>query len=220
MTWIDIGFVLIVLVAGWQGSSQGIIGVLATVFFFAFGLVIAIRATPFTASILKSVSNSDNAGFNLLAFAVNLVVLWLLSRILKSGLDQILATLYLSALNKLAGAAAGALFGLLLYSAVIWFLDGARLINQQTKEASTFYDTLAKMPDYFKDYGGRILPYIKETWQTSMGLIDEIDRGRQTDNPKAAADGEARIEKLPNNYKREVQDDPERGRRPGNGIEY
>lgn len=213
-------FVVIFLLGAWQGSTQGIIGTVATILFISFGVVIAIRATPYTASVIGNVVNKDNPAFGLLAFAINLVLLWLLLRIVKAGLDQILQTLHLTIINRLLGGLAGGGFALLLYSAVIWFMDGARLISNETKEQSTFYDFLADMPDHFKEYGGRVWPYVKESWQTSMGVIEGIDKGRQRGYRDASPDGEPRIEKLPNNYNKNIDDDPDRGRKDRSGIEY
>ncbi|MEQ1747604.1 MAG: CvpA family protein [Saprospiraceae bacterium] len=225
---IDIVCMAAFLYGFWKGYSQGIISTVFSVLAYIFGIVFAFKMTPTATNILETLFNSNNPMMFVAAFVVNVVFIMFVIRQAAKGFEGMLTSLHLGIINQAIGGAIMGLFGVLIFSVLVWFGDKAGMINEATRNESQTYATLIELPGKTKVVADRIKPFVIDAWETSMKWMNRVeDFGEK----QTGADGEntekPRIYEIPDKDAPGIEGMPEENRpnqRPiyedtGSGIE-
>lgn len=209
----------------WKGYNQGIISTVFNVLAYVFGIVLAFKMTPTATNILEQLFHSNNPMMFLAAFTINVVFIMFVIRQAAKGFSGILQSLYLGVINQAMGGAVLGMFGVLIFSVLLWFADKTGMINQLTKEESRTYETLITLPGKAKVAAERFKPFAQEAWETSVTWMDRLKNyGEKETNKKG---DQPRIYELPDDGSSGIESDPEEsnsrqqsgGNDEGNGIE-
>lgn len=214
----------------WKGYNQGIISTIFNVLAYIFGIVFAFKMTPTATNILETVFNTDNPMMFVAAFVVNVVFLMFVIRQAAKGFEGLLGSLHLGIINQAVGGALMGLFGVLIFSVLVWFGDKAGMIGEQTRAESRTFETLLELPGKTKVIVDRIKPFVVDAWETSMKWMNRIeDYGEQKTGEGTAGEDKPRIYQIPDKGEalpgiEDMPTDSRSGKRPiyedtGSGIE-
>ena len=210
----------------WKGYNQGIISTVFNVLAYVFGIVLAFKMTPTATNILEQLFNSDNPMMFMAAFVVNLVFIIFIIRQAAKAFEGVLQTLYIGVLNQVLGGAVLGLFGVLIFSVLLWFADKTGMIGAQTREESRTFDTLITLPGKAKKIAVRFKPFAEEAWETSITWMDRLKNYGEKETGGARSD-QPRIYELPDDGSSGIEREPETsgsrrqsaGTDEGSGIE-
>lgn len=209
----------------WRGYNQGIISTVFNVLAYIFGIVLAFKMTPTATNILEQLFNSDNPMMFLAAFVVNVVVIMFIIRQAAKGFEGILQALYIGVINQVMGGAVLGMFGVLIFSVLLWFADKTGMISEATISESRTYDTLITLPGKAKSVAVRLKPFAEEAWETSITWMDRLKNYGEKETNGAKSE-QPRIYELPDDGSSGIEREPESGTRrqststdEGDGIE-
>ena len=149
MNVIDIVILLLLFISSVSGFIKGFILSIASFIGFFLGIIVSFRLAGSIQELLMAITGSDGrylyvVGF-LLCFALVVALVHLIGKIIEKGIKMVA----LGFLNRIAGAAFGALRSLLILSALIYALSYIdpedRLITVEQQEGSVFYQPLEKI---------------------------------------------------------------------------
>ena len=173
---LDIIFFIFAGLGFYMGYNRGIISTFFTILSYTIGLIAAVRVAPAFSRFLHDVTNSDNqllmfvAGF-LLSLAIVMIVLRMVAR----GLEGILKTANINFINQILGGMLLGAFGILLYSAVLWFADRSNMIDPRTKEESMTYVYTKEFPYQMRGIIDRLKPTFTEFWNEMLDVLDKVE---------------------------------------------
>lgn len=192
----------------WKGYNQGIISTVFNVLAYVFGIVLAFKMTPTATNILEQLFNSNNPMMFLAAFVVNVVFIMFIIRQAARAFEGVLKTLYIGVINQAMGGAVLGLFGVLIFSVLLWFADKTGMINEKTIEESRTYDTLITLPGKAKNMAVRFKPFAEEAWETSITWMDRLKNYGEKETGDAKSD-QPRIYELPDDGNSGIEREPE-----------
>jgi membrane protein required for colicin V production len=195
---------IVALYGAWQGFNRGIIGTFFNLLAYVFGIVVALKVTPFTTEFLESVFSSDNPLMFIAGFLVNIFVVVFILRQAANGIENVLNFAHLGTVNKLLGAALSAALSVLVFSILVWFGVKSHMLSEPLLAGSrTYQPILMPLPAKAKAVAMRLKPLAEEGWNTFTVWLDRVDGYKgdgssKTTTPKAdGTDSERRIYDLP-----------------------
>lgn len=133
---------LFVFAAGYGfmlGFREGIINSVFSIMSLVIALMTAFKFSPYMTKALEQGFDMYNPLMFVIGFIVTFFIsMWLL-RMVGHAISGVLEVVHLALPNQIIGGGLLALVFCFLYSVLIWFADGARMIDQQTKAASMSY---------------------------------------------------------------------------------
>jgi membrane protein required for colicin V production len=117
MNWLDIVIIIALLVAAITGFIQGFISTLFSLIGTTIGIILAANFYSQLAALLKFISNTNIA--NIVAFALILIVVFIIAILVGSALKALLTAVHLGCADKAAGGILGIIIGSLIIGAVL-----------------------------------------------------------------------------------------------------
>jgi uncharacterized membrane protein required for colicin V production len=213
--WIDLVFIAVSLYGFWQGWNQGIIGTILNLAVYAFGILIAFKMAPITSVVLSQLLDSSHPLVFIGGFALNILVIYLVVKLATNQLEELLSRAYLGAVNRFIGGVLVAMFYVLLFSVLIWFLNQANGISQTTLQEAKSYPLLEPMPGTAKKVAVRFQPLVADAWKDFNRWLDKAQeygnektqgQGRVYELPESNKDGEL-FERSPKKSKKPTSSD-------------
>lgn len=170
---LDVFFVVFLGVSFYWGYQKGIIYSIFSLLAYIIGVVFALKFSSFAVKIIHGALNTSHKTTAILAFLLVFIVVVLLVRFIAWGLEQILKSFSLNAVNQITGGAIHALIGIYIFCLFVWFLNKWKVLTDNEKAQSHVYkyvDSVA--PDAMKMMG-QVVPFIKTTFEEMETLVDE-----------------------------------------------
>lgn len=149
--------IVIVLLAwsAYRGFTKGIISSAASLLALLFGIWGAIKFSSITASYLTGVINVEEKLLGIIAFAVTFVLIVVGVHFVAKAVEGIAKAVALGIVNKVFGAAFGALKIAFIISVIMFFINAAdskgNFIEPEFKTESLFYGPISNFaPTIFK----------------------------------------------------------------------
>lgn len=183
-------FIVVVLVGGLirgyiVGAVRQVASLIGLVVAFLFSVeFMGLVGGMVVSSLGLSESLAPLAGFTVLFLGVYLIFL-AISRLL----EQVLESLSLSTMNRVAGGAVGGFKAALLLSLLFLVLTGMELPDKQTRKASSFYRPIAQLLPRTIDVAGDWFPAAREA-------ADKLGREVRSDlqpPPERSSDSESAV---------------------------
>lgn len=153
---IDIIFFAVAAYGFMLGYRKGVIQIVLTTFSVFIGFLLTVQFTPNMLNFLKDFFRMDSMMMPILAFVLTFIVSMVALRLLGQIGEAFFNSGNLGAFNQVAGGVLVSLFGLFLYSGVIWFLQKANIVEILTEQELQNLDPLTKNRKI-----SRTLPYIQ-----------------------------------------------------------
>ena len=172
---IDIMFGIMVLIGFYIGFSRGIIKTVLSVLSLVFGFMAGIKfAGPMT-TFLKQTTGQDTPLMFLAGFFLSFAIVMILIRMFAKALESILQSANINIINQIMGGLLTAIVMVFLYSYILWFAEQSHLIDNTTRVQSKTYVYVEKFPNQAKKVFVQIKPIIKDFWDQSMDMMDQLE---------------------------------------------
>ncbi|MBX2921751.1 MAG: CvpA family protein [Chitinophagaceae bacterium] len=162
--WVDLLFLLVLIVAVIKGAIRGIVLALFSFIGWFIGLAAALKLSAVVAVYLQDHTNIDARWLPLLSFLLVFVLVVLLVQWAGKALEGILKLSLLGWVNRLGGALLYAGIYTLIFSIILFYADKMHLINEDTLAASRVYKATAGLAPAIIEGIGALIPALKETF--------------------------------------------------------
>jgi membrane protein required for colicin V production len=189
----------------WQGYNRGIVTTIFNVLAYVFGLIVALKVTPYTTELLETLFKTDNPLMFIAGFLTNIFVVVFVLKQAANGIENMLNFAHLGTINKILGGVVSGALAILIYSIIVWFGVKSHMLNDVLiADSKTYKPLLETMPPKAKDVAFRLKPFAEEGWNTFTVWLNRVDSYKKTgssgssDLEETAPDGsERRIRNLP-----------------------
>jgi membrane protein required for colicin V production len=158
MNWIDIIIVIALLGAIFLGFLQGFVMMFFSLLGTVLGILLASNIYSQVSTLLKFISNPGIA--NIIAFALIMVIVFIVAIIIGSALKALLSAVHLGCLDKAAGGFLGLVVGVLVIGALLagvvkFFGEGLVTESWIAKVLLDYFPFVLKLfPSSFKEITG------------------------------------------------------------------
>ncbi|MFW1735681.1 CvpA family protein [Acinetobacter sp. ULE_I001] len=189
MNTLDIIILILLLIGGLNGLRQGFVKAFANLIGWIFALIVGAKYANIIAPSMSALSQ-DPVVQKIAAFAFIVLVIIVLTWIVTALLNQILKTLKLGPLNRLAGSALGALKGLFIVLITMQGL-GPWVESSPTWKQSKFIQTLLPFAplasEISKDAANEALHHIHSEDRSDDASVTKTDRSSDIQNDEKSA---------------------------------
>ena len=169
----DVIFALFILYGFYKGFSKGLINSFMAIFTYLLGFSIALKCSfPLLQKITQHFNiNPKLAPIFSFILAFSLVVL--VCQFILFFVEKALKATNLNFLNKQLGALVWTILIVLIFSVIVWIIDGSQLWTEATKKNSIVYPFLSKIAPTTILFLKNTLPYLKEVFEKLENFFDE-----------------------------------------------
>ena len=176
MNYLDIIFLVPLLVALYRGFKKGIIHMAASLAALILGIIFAIKLRPLFASMLDGLFDISPDYLNIIAFSVAFVVIVILVHLAAFLVEKLVKAVALNLVNRLLGMAFGLLVTAFVLSMILWPINQVneerQFIKPERIENSLLYKPLSA-------FAPAVFPYLKkEEWKQYIPGEDRKDKDR------------------------------------------
>ena len=181
---IDVLFLAAALFGFLKGFKEGIINSVFSVLSMVVALMAAFKFAPYMTEMLEKGFSIYNPLMFIMGFVVTFFLAKWLIRWGSELLTGILEVAHINLLNQVVGATVLTVFFSFLFSVLIWFADGARLIDTETKATSFTYRFLEPLREGGFVFIGNAKPtfqnFLKST-EKMMGKVKDNQQIKKTE---------------------------------------
>lgn len=174
--WIDLGFFIFLMYGFYLGYSQGILKTVYTILSIFIAIILSMKLSPFLINIIEDVLKLGPTISLILGFLLCFFIIMFAVRLLGRVVEKLFKVVRLNFINKSIGGVMMSLLFVVIYSVIIWFLNEAKTINQNTKDQSITYTYLEPIPASARNSIQSLKPAFKGFWEKSMEAFDESNQ--------------------------------------------
>jgi membrane protein required for colicin V production len=175
---IDVLFLAAAAYGFFLGFKEGIVNTVFRTLSIFFALMAAFKFSPYVTEVLEK----SFQVYNPLMFIGGFIVTYFLTTwILRFAGDLVTQTMevaHINLPNQIIGGTVLAGIFTILFSLLVWFADGARLIEPDTKMTSMSYRILEPLPQQTFKVLGELKPTFQKFFQQSSKMMDEVQKSR------------------------------------------
>lgn len=177
---LDIIFVIILVLAIIKGFRRGLIVGIFSLLAVVIGLAAAMKLSTVAAGYLGDAVSISDRWLPILSFAVVFIAVVLLIRLGANAIEKAVQAVTLGWLNRLGGILLYLAIYITIFSVVLFYLDQAGIIRQQTKERSVTYSFVQPWGPAVINGMGTFIPFFRDMF----GELEQFFDGVSRDIPK------------------------------------
>ena len=162
--WIDITFLIIVLIGIWRGWRQGLIISIFSALAWILGIVGAMKLCTVMAIFLRDKFELHSPYIAVISFILIFIVIALIVYGMGKLLERVIEIAGLAFINRALGVVLRVIIFTFLFSMFIWLINQAGLISPETKSQSKTFGFLLPAADHAINFFGNMLPLVKNTF--------------------------------------------------------
>ena len=166
---IDIMFLAAAAYGFYLGFKDGIINSVFKVMSLVIALMAAFKFSPYMTRALEQGFDMYNPLMFVIGFVVTFFISMWMFRMVGHAISGALEVVNFDLPNQIIGGFVLALFFSFLYSVLIWFADGARMLDEQTKATSMSYQ-------YLEPLRKSTFTVLSEAKPIVQGFLSETDK--------------------------------------------
>ena len=175
---IDVLFLAAAAYGFYLGFKDGIINSVFSVLSVVIALMAAFKFSPYMTRALEQGFDMYNPLMLVVGFIVTFfITMWLL-RMIGHTISGVLEVVQLDLPNQIIGGFVLAVFFSFLYSVLIWFADGARMLEEQTKTTSMSYQYLEPLRRSTFSLIGSAKPIVQDFFGETDKVMNQIEESR------------------------------------------
>lgn len=165
--------ILIFLLAGfYYGYKKGVVNTIFMLICYLIGTTIVLKANEYMLHYLGTQTTINKAYLPIVSIFILIVFFVLFFKFINWATDQLLKAFHLTTINQVIGAALFATLVLFLLSTVIWYIDKAKLISDETKLKSYTYQPVSSLSPVLMNAIGTAMPVFNNMYQNMNQTID------------------------------------------------
>ena len=169
---IDVIAFVLLLVAAFKGLRKGFIVAVFSFLAFFVGLAAALKLSAVTATYLGNTVSVSQRWLPFLAFLLVFLLVVLLVKLGAKLLQGLVQTMMLGWLNRLGGFLFYVLLYFFVYSILLFYATGLRLITPAAIESSTTYNWIEPWAPKLMKVLGTVIPFFKNTFAELLRFFD------------------------------------------------
>lgn len=177
---IDIIFLLLMLVAVFKGYSKGFIVALFSIVGFIAGLAAALKLSAFAAEKLSGTFNATGKWLPVISFLLVFIAVVLLVRLGAKLLQSSIEIALLGWVNRLAGVVLFALLYAILFSVFLFYAVQLNIFSAESIAASNVYPYIQPLGPKVINSLGTVIPWFRD-------MFDQLQHFFETIPPAAPA---------------------------------
>ncbi|HEX5026974.1 MAG TPA: CvpA family protein [Agriterribacter sp.] len=174
--WVDIVFLIVLIMALIKGASRGIMVALFSFIGYFIGLAAALKLSAVVAVYLQNHTNINSKWLPLLSFLLVFVVVVLLVQWAGKAVENLFDFALLGWVNRLGGALLYAGMYILVGSILLFYADKMHLIKEETLSASRAYALTSGVAPAIIGGIGIIIPSFKNTFHELEDFFERIGK--------------------------------------------
>lgn len=174
--WIDIVFVIALIIALVKGAMRGIVMALFSFAGWFIGLAAALKLSAVVAVYLQEHTGINARWLPLVAFVLVFVVVVLLVQWAGKGVENLFDFTLLGWVNRLGGALLYTGMYALLGSILLFYADKMHLISPETLSNSRAYALTAGLAPALIEGLGTVIPAFKNTFHELQTFFDKVGK--------------------------------------------
>ena len=160
------------------GFKEGIVNTVFRTLSIFLALMAAFKFSPYVTEVLEKSFQVYNPLMFIGGFIVTyFLTLWIL-RFAGDLVTQTMEVAHINLPNQIIGGTVLAGIFTILFSLLVWFADGARLIEPNTKMTSMSYRILEPLPQQTFKVLGDLKPTFQKFFQQTSKMMDEVQKSR------------------------------------------
>jgi uncharacterized membrane protein required for colicin V production len=175
---IDILFLGAAAYGFFMGFKEGIVNTVFRTLSIFLALMAAFKFSPSVTEVLEKSFQVYNPLMFIAGFVVTYFLCTWLLRFVGNFVTQAMEVTHVNLVNQVVGG--GVLSGIfvVLFSLLVWFADGARLLTPETKMESMSYRILEPLPQQAFKVLGDLKPTFQKFFQETNKMMDEVQKSR------------------------------------------
>ena len=173
---IDIGFLVLMILAIFKGISKGFIVAVFSFFAFYIGLAAALKLSAIVAEYLHQKFAVNSYWLPLLSFAIVFIGVVLLVRVGSAFIKKIAGIVMLGWVDSLAGIALFAILYLMIYSVVLFYATQIHLISADVQAKSTTYFFIEPLGPKVIGFMGKVFPFFSNMFTELSTFFEGVSR--------------------------------------------
>lgn len=173
---IDVLFIIMITFGFYFGFVFGLIRVVIFLILFLLAIAASMRFTPVIEILIKDTFELDSPFLPFVSFAITLIGLLLIVRIMTKLLSGIIDNKRFNRISQAIGGLMMCLVFTFLYSVLIDFFSKSRLITEETQGNSNFYKYIKKVPETGQQVLGQVAPFINEFAVYMKSAFEALER--------------------------------------------
>jgi len=175
-----IGIILIILFFI-RGYMKGFIVAAFSVLAILLGIFCALKLSQSFATWMLAHGYISSGWAQVVSYVILFIAVVLIVHLIAKLIQKALEGLMLGTVNKLIGGLLYAFLGAVLWSSFLWIGVHMHMVTPETIAASKTYATLSGLAPWFCEQVGKLLPFLKDTFDKLEHFFDTINQ-RSTDN--------------------------------------
>lgn len=177
--WLDILFLIVLIIAVIKGISRGIIMALFSFIGWFIGLAAALKLSASLAAYLQNHTDINSKWLPFLSFIMVFVVVVLIINLAGKAVEQLFSMSLLGWVNKIGGALLYTAMYTLAFSIVLFYAEKMNLISPDTAAASKAYSIIGGLGPSVIESVGSVLPFIKNAFHDLERYFESFGNGTQ-----------------------------------------
>ncbi len=175
--WVDIVFLIVLVMAVIKGASRGIVMALFSFIGWFIGLAAALKLSAVVAVYLQNHTDISSKWLPLLSFILVFILVVLLIQWTGKAVEHLFDFTLLGWVNRLGGAVLYAGMFMLVGSILLFYADKMHLIKEETLSASRAYALISGLAPAIIEGVGAIIPSFKNTFHELEDFFEKMGKG-------------------------------------------
>jgi membrane protein required for colicin V production len=172
--WIDILFLILLVIAIYKGWSHGITISLFTAAAWILGILGALKLSAVVALYMRDNLNLQSQYTPVISFILVFIIIAFMVYMLGKALEKIIEIAQLGFINRALGALLKVMVFALMFSFFIWLINQAGFISPETKTESKTFSYLLPMADAAIHFFDQYLPAVKSIFFDIENFFEEL----------------------------------------------
>ena len=161
----DILFVIFIALGFYQGYKNGVVYSIFSLLGWFLGIIAALRFSYLIINVLHGYLHLGPKVLAFIAFALVVLLVLLLMRLIAWGLEKLLKSMSLNIANQVVGGIIHSLIGLYVLCVLIWFLNRLDVFPTHQKETSHIYPYVGNLAPKVVDATAKVIPMVRGTFE-------------------------------------------------------
>jgi membrane protein required for colicin V production len=171
--WIDVTILILLIMAAVKGFRRGLVVAVFSFVALFIGLAAALKLSAILANYLREKSEMESTWWPILAFALIFIAVLLIVRWAATIVEKSVEFAMLGWINRLGGFLLYAIIYLLIFSIVLFYVNQAHFINDNTKRQSNTYSFIEPWGPKAINGLGKIIPIFKNIFTDLQQFFEE-----------------------------------------------
>ncbi len=171
---LDIIALILVIYGFAKGYKRGLINTLFDTLSLIIGVVAALKLSPIIIGLLGGILPFSPSVVFIIGVVVTFILVMLIIRFIGDKLEDVVDTVKLGSINKIAGGALMALVIAIVISFIYYFGIKTQLISEKQKTESMTYPYLEPLPSKATATFDNLKPAFRSFWDKMIETFDSI----------------------------------------------